>query len=76
MIELVERFEVHFTTENIAVDPPRKDLEDLIVHVLSGRHGEDIVELFQSALLGLGNEEEDHDQCNYVETTGGCISMV
>lgn len=36
---------------------------------LSGWDGKDVVELFESSLFGLGNEEEDHAEGNNVHAT-------
>lgn len=56
VIKLVERLEVHVPAENVAVNPPREDLEDLVVDVLFGGNSKDVIELFQSALLGFWDE--------------------
>lgn len=74
VVELVERLDVHITTEDVAVDPPWEDLADLVVDVLSGGDGKDVIEFFQSALLSFWDEEIDHDQSNDVETTEDNVS--
>jgi hypothetical protein len=39
----------------------------LIFHEDLGRDGKDVIKFFESALLGLGNPEEDHNEGYYVE---------
>ena len=51
----------------MALDEIRERLGDLVGHVFPGRHGEDVVQLLQGALFGLGDPEEDHDQRGQVE---------
>ncbi len=45
-----------------AAEPPRQHLSQLVLGVGSGRDAEDVVELFEGALLGLVQEEEDHPE--------------
>lgn len=42
-------------------------LGELVVHVGASWDGEDVVQLLESALLGLWNPEEDHDEGDEVE---------
>lgn len=53
--------------EDVGLDPPRQHLAGLVGHELACRDGEDVVELLERALLGLGHEEEDHDEGDEVE---------
>ena len=43
-----------------SLDEIRQRLRQLVVHVCAGGDGEDEVQLLEGALLGLGDEEEDH----------------
>ena len=53
--------------EYVALEPPWGDCEALVSHVRSSRHRKNIVEFFQSALLGLRHKQEDHEECRDVE---------
>ena len=53
--------------ENPSLDPPRKDLRQLVVCVCPCGHCKDIVQLFQRALHGLREEQEDHNEGNDVQ---------
>jgi hypothetical protein len=67
VVELVKGLEASvLLEENIAPDPPRKDLSELVSHMGAGRDGEDVIEFFKGALLGLGDPEEDHNQSDNV----------
>lgn len=61
VIELVQWLQLHILPEDIALEPIRKRLGDLIMHVHTRGYGKDIVKFFQCTLLGLGDPEEDHD---------------
>lgn len=50
-----------------ALDSIRQRLGDLVLGKLAVRNGKHVVELFESALLRLGYEEEDHDKRYEVE---------
>lgn len=45
--------------EDPSFDPPRKDLSPLILGMLSSGNSKDVIELFQTALLGLRQKGED-----------------
>lgn len=67
-VKLVQGLELGITLpEDPPLDEPRHELGDLVLGKLAGGDGEDIVELLEGALLGLGNKEEDHDQGEDVE---------
>lgn len=42
---------------------------ELVAHEASAGDSEDIVEFFECTLLGLGDEEEDHDESHHVEAS-------
>lgn len=50
-----------------ALEEVRERLGDVVFSMLARRHGENIVELLECALLGLGYEEEDHDEGRHVQ---------
>src|SRR4051812_18900089 len=54
-------------SENVSLDEPRHDLAGLIGHMSSHRYREDIVQFFQTSLLGLWKPEEDHDEGNHIK---------
>lgn len=71
-IEVIERFKRGaLVEENIALDPVRKGLGELVVHERACGNGKDVVEFFERALLGLGHPEENHHECQEVQTAGG-----
>lgn len=43
VVELVERLQLNLATENEPLDPPGKNLEDLVMDVDAGRDCEDVV---------------------------------
>ncbi len=49
-------------TEDIALDPPREDLEHLVSHMLACGDSKDVIEFFKGTLLGLRDPDEDHDE--------------
>lgn len=53
--------------EDISLEPPRKRNGQLIFGKLSRRHAKYPVKLFQRALHGFRDPEEDHDEGNDVE---------
>ncbi|KAK5632845.1 hypothetical protein RRF57_008559 [Xylaria bambusicola] len=55
--------------ENPSLEPPRDDFGNLVVNELAGRDSEYIVELLECALLGLRNQEEDHEEGQDVEAS-------
>lgn len=68
VVQLVQRLKVSTATaEDVAIDPPWEHLEQLIAHVHGCGHSEDVVKLFESPLLGLGNPEEDHNKRSDIE---------
>ena len=67
-IELVQRLQPGSLLEHhVALEPVRQRLGELIIHVRARRHGEDVIQLLERALLGLGHPEEDHDQRCHVQ---------
>jgi hypothetical protein len=67
VIELVKGLKASvLLKENITLDPPRKDLSELVPHVGAGRDSEYVIEFFKGSLLGLGDPEEDHNQSDNV----------
>lgn len=70
MVEVVEGFQLDILAEDVPLEPPGQDLEALVVHVDTSGHSEDVVKLLQGSLLGLGNPQEDHDQCRHVQASG------
>lgn len=69
VVKLVQRLQLNVPAEDVALDPKGQRLADLVVHVNTSRHGKDVVELLEGALLGLGDPEEDHDQGGHVQAT-------
>jgi hypothetical protein len=64
--------------ENVAPDPPWQHAAELMAHEGPRWHCKDVVELFESTLLGLRDKQEDHAKGAYVkssvETKGACCS--
>ena len=58
--------------QNPRLEPPRKYCSTLVADELSLGYGKDIVEFFESALLGLWDKEENQAQGNQVETCVKC----
>lgn len=48
-------------------EPIRQRLGELVLCVAAGGNGEDVVELFKGALLGLRQEEKDEQEGDNVE---------
>lgn len=72
-VEVIEGFEDGvLAAEDPALDEVWEGLGQLVVHVGASGHGEDVVQLFEGALFGLGHPQEDHDEsddvCSGVET--------
>jgi hypothetical protein len=67
VVKSVEWFETDVLAENVALDPPRQNLEKLVAHVSASRNGEDVVQLFEGALFCFGDPEEDHEKGDDVE---------
>ncbi len=62
-IKRVQRFKNRiFAHEHPAVDEIWERFGDLVVHMRARGHREDVVQLFQRALLGFWHPEEDHYQ--------------
>lgn len=81
VIHIIKRLELSvFLLQNVSLEPPRRGLAGLVSDELLTRHGENVIELLQSPLLGLRHEEEDHDKRAYVqsgvETECTCVSSV
>jgi hypothetical protein len=55
-------------SKDVALNPPWKHTEELMAHEGPHRYSEDVVELFESTLLRLGDEKEDHAESQYVES--------
>lgn len=51
----------------MALKEPGQPGAGLVGHVTAGGHGKDVIQLFQSPLLGLWEPEEDHDQRDDVQ---------
>ncbi len=67
-IEVVQRLQRRaLVAHDVPLDEVRQGLGKLVAHVLARRHGEDVVQLLERALLGLGDPEEDHDQRRHVQ---------
>lgn len=75
LLELVQGLELHLLPEDVASKPVGQGREDLVVHVLSGWDGKDIVEFLESALLGLWHPEIDHDESCDVEGPMGLMQV-
>ena len=56
-------------SKDICLEPPRKHCEGLIAHMGASRDRKDVIELFQSSLLGLGDPQEDHDQSSDIQAS-------
>jgi hypothetical protein len=68
-VKVVQRLQLGvFTEEHISLDPVWEERLGLVRDMFAGRHGKDVVELFQRALHRLGHEEENHDECNDVQS--------
>jgi len=50
----------------------RKSSSELVMHVNSRRYCEDIIQFFEGTLLGFWDPEEDHAECNDVQTGVKC----
>lgn len=55
--------------EYVTSDPPWKDLSELVSGVGASRHTEDVVELLEGSLLGLGQEQEDQNKGNDIQSS-------
>lgn len=55
--------------QNVLLDPPGSDSEELVFAERADWHGKDPVELFQSTLHGFRDPEKDHDKRNNVEAS-------
>lgn len=67
-LEMVQRLAPSvLALQNPPVKPVRKGLGELIVHVRTGRDGEDVIKLLERPLLRLRNPEENHDKGGDVE---------
>lgn len=54
--------------EDPALEPVRESDAELVAGKLADGNGKDPVEFLEGALLCLGDPEEDHDECDGVET--------
>jgi len=67
VLEVVQlRADSVLAEQNPASEPPRQDLGQLVLGVSSSRDTKDVIQLFESALLGLVQEEEDHPESDEV----------
>lgn len=70
LVELIERLLGRALLEqDVSFKPPRECRYHLILGELAHGDGEDVVKLFQCALLGLGHPKEDHDEREDVHST-------
>lgn len=53
--------------EDVSLEPPGKGNSQLVLGELSSRDAKDPVKLFQSALHGFRNPEENHDKGDDIE---------
>lgn len=68
-LELVERSESRILAEeHPSLEPPGQRGADLVFGKRANGDGEDVIELFERAFLGLGNPEEDHDEGEHVHS--------
>lgn len=68
LVEMVKGLKLRvLAPQDVPLEPVGQRLVDLVADVLAGRHGEDVVELFERPLLGLGEEEEDEHERDDVE---------
>ena len=65
---MVERSERNLLEQDVALDEPGEVGSELVGDEFAGGDGEDPVEFLESTLHGLGDEEEDQDERNNVET--------
>ena len=56
-----------FLAQDVVLPPPGQPRAGLVGDEFLERHGEDVVELLERALLGLGHEEEDHHEGHDVQ---------
>ncbi len=54
--------------EDVPLEKVRRRLRDLVLHMRTGRHGKDVIQLLECALLGLGQPKENHPEGEKVET--------
>lgn len=54
--------------EDMAAEEVGKGLVDLVACKGTSRDGEGVVELLESELLGFGEEKEEQDECDNIET--------
>jgi hypothetical protein len=67
-VKVVQRLELSRAVAlDVAGDPVRQRLRELVAYESAGRNGEDVVELLKRALLGLRHKQEDHAECDDVE---------
>lgn len=64
--------------KDISLSPPGQDFAHLVLGVASVGNLEDVVQFFQTLLLGLGHKEKDERKCHQVQPgveskrTSGC----
>jgi len=62
-IELVELWvRESLAAENVALDPVRRNLGDLVAHVTASGNGKNVVEFLECALFRLWKPQEDHEE--------------
>lgn len=70
VLEVVERLlGGALLEEDVALEPPGDGSVELVAAELLDGDGEDPVKFLKSALLGLGDEEEDHEEGDSVESS-------
>jgi hypothetical protein len=67
MVKMIQRLERHIPAQDVPIEPVRQRRADLVAHVPTRRHGKDVIQLFERALLGLGHPQEYHHQRRHVE---------
>jgi hypothetical protein len=69
VLELVKRLKLRvLLPQDVALDEPGQVCAQVIGNMATGRDTEDVVELFEGALLRLGEAEEDDEEGDDVET--------
>lgn len=69
-IHLVERLQMNIlASQNMSLCEVRQCFGKLVAHMSGCWDREYVVEFFESTLLGLWHKEEDHDQCDYIQSS-------
>lgn len=70
VVTYVEWLQLSITlSQRPPLEPPWRSLTSLIRDELIARNGENVIELLQGSLLCFRDEEEDHYECDNVQTT-------